>query len=275
MKNIKYIKFCLIISSLIIFSTNCRNKPKEVNLTTKENVTNESSNVDFSKKWLDYIVKNSGFKIFENEKIENVDLSKIISNQLRFEGDPISTYIGIFGPNYHRIDFHINAIKNDSIYIIAGKSNLKNNIRELKGEMKLFKVLLQETNYITDSLYIGLFKTKLQESGDKEGDGIFEGIFTVVFFKLNDEWTFYKTSSGDEPTFTNTFVGHWRKFNSDIKYKCIFSFHPAGLYEKLPFCDEIYTINEGNDDYTLIKGEYEKYGWENFNYKGEKTIWWK
>jgi hypothetical protein len=111
-------------------------------------------------------------------------------------------------------------------------------------------------------LYIGLFDCVLKEPGDKEGDGIFSGVFTLVFSLKDGELEIFKTDSGDEPTFTNTFVGKWTKNNSNVERMVIFSFHPAGFYEKLPFCEEIYTINEDNDDYTKIKPEYEKYGWK-------------
>lgn len=141
--------------------------------------------------------------------------------------------------------------------------------------MKLEKVLLREQDYITDSLYIGLFDCKLEESGDRDGDGIFEGIFTTVFYIKDNEVQLYKTSSGDEPNFTNTFVGKWKRNNSNVERKVIFSFHPAGLYEKLPFCDEIYTNKEFNDDYNVIKPEFGEFGWNDYDYTKKKTDWWK
>ena len=140
--------------------------------------------------------------------------------------------------------------------------------------MRLNQVLLRKQSYIADSLYIGQFDCELREPGDREGDGVFSGIFTLVFYIKDNEVHFFKTSSGDEPNFTNTFVGKWTRNNSTVERKVIFSFHPAGLYDRLPFCDEIYTIKDFNDDYTLIKDEFEKYGWKEFDYTGNKTDWW-
>lgn len=264
----------IIISSCIL--TNCNIKPKVAIIETKADQDEQSEEYNLATKWIDFIVKNSGFIEINKQKVNSLDFGNVLSNQLRSKNDPISTYIGVFGTNFNRIDFHIEAIKKEGEYLISGKNKLNDNIRELKGEMKLKRAFLRQEDFgFTDSLYIALFDCVMREPGDKSGDGVFSGIFTVVFYIKNGESELFKTDSGDEPTYTNTFVGKWTKYNSTIQKKCIFSFHPAGLYEKLPFCDEIYTIYDGNDDYTIIKDEYVKNGWENFNYKGEKTDWWK
>jgi len=236
--------------------------------------TIQSQEIDLSKKWIKSVETTDGFKACDKGKFENIDLSKILSNQQRLRKDPISTYIGVFGPNYRRIDFHLRVSKSGLDYLVSGKSKLGDNIRELEGEMRLIQVLLRKQNYITDSLYIGLFDCELREPGTREGDGVFSGIFTLVFYIKDNEAHFFKTSSGDEPNFTNTFVGKWTRNSSTVERKVIFSFHPAGLYERLPFCDDIYTFKDFNDDYTLIREEFEKYGWKEFDYKGNKTDWW-
>ena len=67
----------------------------------------KAQEVDLSDKWIISIESNSGFKDFDKDKFNNLDFSSVLSNQLRIENDPISTYIGVFGPNYRRIDFHL------------------------------------------------------------------------------------------------------------------------------------------------------------------------
>jgi len=235
----------------------------------------KSQEIDLSEKWKDLVTSTEGFEQFDKTMIDNFDLSQILSNQLRFKNDPISTYIGIFGPKYRRIDFHLTATKNGSDYVIVGKSKLGDNIRELNGTMQLENVLFSNKNSIADSVFIGILNTVLREPGDREGDGVFTGIFVIAFYLEDGKVSFFKTSSGEPPDFTNTFVGKWTRNNSEIERKCIFSFEPAGLYDRLPFCDEIYTIYEGNDDYVKIKEEYVEFGWEDYDYKGRKTEWWK
>ena len=199
-------------------------------------------------------------------------MSHIISNQLRFESDPISTYVGVFGPNFSRIDFHIIAKKEEDSYSITGVSRLGTNIRPLKGEMVLSKLLIAP-NYLVDSLYIGLFDCKLSEPGDKSGDGEFVGVFTLIFYHDDKDLQFYSTASGEPPTFTNTFIGSWSKYNSSIKRRCIFSFHVAGLYKALPYCEELYDYEF--EDRTKIKEKYVQFGWKNYPLnRGNKTNWW-
>jgi len=98
-----------------------------------------SQEIDLSQKWINWIETKSGFNDIDKGRFENIDFSKVLSNQSRLDNDPISTYIGIFGPNYRRIDFHLEASKEGNKYVITGKSKLGNNIRELKGEMTLIK----------------------------------------------------------------------------------------------------------------------------------------
>ena len=205
----------------------------------------------------------------------NWDFSQTLSNQSRFEGDPISTYVGIFGSKFRRIDFHLAVRKINGSYEVTGKSKLGDNIQTLSGKIELVKTLLRKQEYITDSLYIGLFNCELSEPGIKDGDGTFKGIFTLVFYKDDNQIHFFKTSSGDEPLFTNTFIGSWKKYSSDVEQRVIFSFHAAGLYERLPYCDDLYSFEE-NDDFLIIKEEYKQYGWQDYpKRRGEKTSWWK
>jgi hypothetical protein len=186
-----------------------------------------------------------------------------LSNQTRYEGDPISTYIGFFGPNFRRIDLQLKTSKSGTDYIVEGKSRLYKKIRPFKGTMELIKVFLRPQQYITDSLYIGLFQTHLSEPGDKDGDGEFSGIFTLVFYKNSKGIQRFSTSSGDEPNFTNTFIGYWNRFNSDIHRQVIFSYWPSGLYTYLPYCEKVYDYDF--DDYTVIKNEFLQYGWEDWD----------
>lgn len=234
----------------------------------------KAQEIILSDKWVKSIETYPGFKDYYKDRFDNLDFSKILSNQLRFDNDPISTYIGVFGSNYHRIDFHLEVSKNGHEYSVIGKSKLGENIRELKGKMILKKVLLRKQEYITDSLYIGLFDCVLRESGDREGDGVFSGVFTLVFYIKYGEVQLFSTSSGDEPHFTNTFVGKWTKNNSDIERQVIFSYHAAGLYEALPYCEELYDYEFS--DRTIIKEKYLQYGWQDYpKIRGQKDTWWK
>jgi hypothetical protein len=248
---------------------------KQILLTLTMILSLEATAQDLTNQWIDSI---SGYRDFKEVNIEDFNhwnFENLLSNLERYEEDPISTYIGFFGPNFRRIDFQLKASKNDLTYCIEGRSKLGDNIRPINGQMKLIKAFLRPQEYITDSLFIGIFQADLEEPGDKSGDGRFSGVFTIVFYKGLDTVERFSTSSGDEPNFSNTFVGHWNQCDSDFSKKVIFSFWPSGLYTHLPFCEDVYDFTD-NPDYSIIKQEYLKYGWEewdNFSNRQRKKKW--
>ena len=65
---------------------------------------------------------------FESKNISHFashDFSRLISNRDAAEQDPMSSYEGVFGPRYRRIDFYIQAKReSEQRYQITGKSRL-------------------------------------------------------------------------------------------------------------------------------------------------------
>ncbi|ANQ48566.1 hypothetical protein MY04_1189 [Flammeovirga sp. MY04] len=235
--------------------------------------------IDYSSDWENQIKNTESFKKIENNKFETIDLSNLLGNELFDNGNYNSSYVGVFGPNYRRMDFNFNVQKKDNVYELKGKDKLGNNIRPIQGTFTLKSVYLREQEYITDSLYMASFSCHFHEPGDRNGDGEFTGSFVIVFFKRDNEYTLFQSASGDEPTFTNTFVGKWSRYNSSVERKVIFSFQVAGLYRGLPFCKDFYTYDETEEEYplvfALIDARFIKYGWENYlDNLREKSKWW-
>lgn len=219
------------------------------------------------------------FDVANINEIKNIDLSNIISNCLLEKESSFSSYVGIFGPKYRRIDFRLHAQKSktsDYKYIITGKSRLGNNIRELNGTMTLTN--LKRDLIENKSLYLCIFNYQLNEPGDRDGDGSFEGVASVLFYTTNNnnKPKLYWSACGEYRDWNNTFVGTWKRFNSNVTRKCIFNFRPAGLYDKLPFCDGLYIYSEDieePEDLTRIDPYYFKYGWKDYDTDSE-TKWW-
>ena len=235
--------------------------------------------VDFSQKWKDEVVTSAmsnDFHKVDLETVSHLDLSQIISNQ-KVKDAPLSTYIGIMGTNFHRIDFHLTAEKKnkqEDEYLISGKSNYGANIRELNGKMSLNTVLMNERMY--DTTFIALFDYHLSESGNTNGNGIFKGAFSAIFFIDNGKLGLFWSAAGDYRELNNVFVGVCQRSNSNVEEKCVFSFHPAGLYSKLPYCEQLYRYDKDNVDFTYIKKKYLKSGWNGFDqFKTTKSDWWK
>jgi hypothetical protein len=215
---------------------------------------------------------------FENKELadyQEYDFSEIISNQLRIDRDPWSTYIGVFGPKNRRIDFHLIANKVDfKTYSVIGKSKLGQNIRKLSGEIHLRKIV--ETKWMASIL---IFEYKLDEPGDKDGDGSFVGIGAIAFMINENKPVLFWSEAGDYREYNNMFVGIWNRNNSDVSRECIFSFNPSGTHTTLPYRDYLYKEFEPEDEckcYFEIKDEYRQYGWENYDDSdGYKDYWWK
>lgn len=161
------------------------------------------------------------FDVANINEIKNIDLSNIISNCLLEKESGFSSYVGIFGPKYRRIDFRLHAQKSktsDYKYIITGKSRLGNNIRELNGTMTLTNLKKLEDLTENMPLYFCIFNYQLNEPGDRDGDGSFEGVASVLFYTTNNnnKPELYWAACGDYRDWNNTFVGTLEK----IQFKC-------------------------------------------------------
>lgn len=230
---------------------------------------------EWEKEFIDNKRSSYGFKNLSNEIFQN-DFSKVIGNQVRMEGDPWSTFIGVFGPKNRRIDFHLKAEKEtDTKYMVSGKSKLGSNIRELRGTIELKYAL--STRWKLAKIMV--FHYNLKEPGDQNGDGEFRGIGAFAFLMRDGEPNILWAESGDFREYNNMFVGIWNRFNSEITRECIFSFRPSGTHAQLPFRSYIYKEFGVRDEcrcYFEIKDEIRQYGWEDYDDDNiQKTDWWK
>ncbi|MTI39265.1 hypothetical protein [Fulvivirga lutimaris] len=229
---------------------------------------------EISLKWQSKYVE-SQFDLLDIGEYFQYDYSKILSNQLRFEGDIWSTYVGVFGPKNRRIDFHLEVSKqsNDS-YKVIGKSKLGSNIRNLNGTIKLIGAY--KTTWMANIL---TFEYELNEPGDKEGDGKFIGIGAITFIIKDKIPDIFWAASGDFREYNNMFVGTWIRNNSNISRECIFTFMPSGTHNKLPFRDDLYKEFGEMDEckcYFEFKNEIRQYGWEDYDDDNRnKVAWWK
>ncbi len=72
------------------------------------------------------------------------------------------------------------------------------------------------------------------------------------------------------------FLPHTNKQKNETM-NCVFAVSPAGLYNYLPFCENLYTVDENdNPEYYYISEKYKKFGWQDYNYRNpKKDQWWK
>jgi len=233
-----------------------------------------SDEIDYSEHWKETLLNDTCFIDIDSARYRNYDFSYVLSNIDK----PLfirRRYIGIFDPKYRRIEFFLVANRDHSDpykYIIQGKSKLGENIRPIKGSIKLLTVRQGEIEG-WEFLYMGVFSYELKEPGTKEGDGVYKGILSVMFMFDADGMTFFTPADGSYSKYFHMFVGVWERYNSNVKNKCIFSYDVAGLFMKLPYCEEF--IKQSEDDWYVyeIKDKFKQYGWSNY---GEyKECWWK
>lgn len=234
------------------------------------------SQIDTTQIWLDSTHSIDYFEKTEISFLQNKNLSTIISNNSRFKNDPLTYYSGVFGTDFRRIDFYLEATKQDSfslMYQINGFDRLGTNIRPLLGFMKVTDLFICN-NYYENPVYLVALDCKLYESGEKQSDGMFSGLYTIVFSITNDTVKWIHSDSGDFSEYNGVFVGNWRKYNSNILKSTIFSFEPIGLYNELPMCKDFYQVCDDCPDENVVpKDKYIKNGWENYN-NDNKTKWW-
>ncbi|WP_103864727.1 hypothetical protein [Aquimarina sp. I32.4] len=224
--------------------------------------------------WKDQVTSYEELVPIDKNNFLQYDYSSIFSNQNRFKGDLWSSYIGVFGPKNTRIEFHLQAIKStDETYQIKGFSKLGKNIRSLEGLFKIKNFFKSENRDIC----FMLFEYNLKEPGDRNGDGYFTGIGSIVFQVSDNDNTvnIFWAASGELRKYNNVFAGTWNRYNSKVSRECVFSFSPTG-FAQLPFREYFYKEFEEDDECKCnydIKEEFMKYGWEGY-YGGSKDDWW-
>ncbi|MDH5632492.1 MAG: hypothetical protein OEZ10_05790 [Gammaproteobacteria bacterium] len=122
-----------------------------------------------------------------------------------------------------------------------------------------------------------MFDMALAEPGDKDGDGVFSGIFAALFRITDTGVKIFWAESGDYREWNDIFVGEWRRNGRDLSRKVVFSFHAAGLHTKLPYTGDFSSlVREGEGPgLEIINDKYLPYGWKNYDYLHNKEYWWK
>lgn len=194
-------------------------------------------------------------------KLNNFDLS-----------DKLKGYLtGVFGKNYTKIDFYLEAKKDHTklnYYLITGLCRLNGEIKPITGTMQLGRVSeefsFQEPQDVDNSIHILYFKYEFRE----RDSGVFFGYASIVDYfedktkKPTDTW-FASDFSGTQ----KMFVGNWRSNQSKNIEKCIFSYDVCCVSE-LPFSSDFYYYpsDENNDGgYQRIKPEYDNPEWSDYS----------
>lgn len=137
--------------------------------------------------------------------------------------------IGILGKDYKRLIIKVqNATKdNDKSYNISGQSQVKTNITEFKGNLKLKKIYeATRLSYGVDDEYldkglisqgIAIFDYKINENKTTKYSGTFYGNLYLKFYKTKDDKIHYDDINiYSDGYFNRLYAGYWKGYDNGI-----------------------------------------------------------
>ena len=197
---------------------------------------------------------------------------------------------GFIGANYQRLRIIIiSAVKNKgnpAIYNIIGKSNVKNNICEFSGTIKISQInVFQKMHLGVDDVYknkgiiyqgILIADYQFKEDSSQVNSGLFDGTLTSWWYVDKNGKVQYDDIESISDTYNNNqFVGTWTSFRNDLKKVCNW-----GDW-RIPFSGDLdIGVGEFSPD-----DKYLQYGWQTYRdayiYNNqqarqiEENQWWK
>jgi hypothetical protein len=226
--------------------------------------------IDFSGEYFD--LRKTYYKNPNVREIGQYDLSPVF-----LSGEWVLN--GVLGLENQRIQIHINkaAKKNDSTYIIYGKSKVKLNVTSFKGELRIVKSNLYK-NFKNESAGSFIASYLLKEDSTSLHSGKFNGFMECMFYidgKTNTA-KIEKQFNDFGSHWNISFVGVWTDNKTKKSLKCIWGDNT------LPFTFDFDCGQYG----VKACDKYIKNGWEAYNYRSEISVhangdselkdkWWK
>lgn len=216
--------------------------------------------IDFSQDHMKSIVSNSKS---ENKlpQFLSYDCSSVWTAPNIHLADNLPRQNGVIGNDYQRIQIYISrATKskdNPAVYLISGKSKVKNNICDFSGEVELLKLYDSETPDTGHSRCASLVgKYIFYEDSTQKNSGFFQGIMdcTVYIDAANREIKLDDTSCSAY-YYNRSFVGIWTSYTTKLSKKCIWG------DDRLPYTFDF----SSGDGVMIVREKYAKNGWESYN----------
>ncbi|MBK7212753.1 MAG: hypothetical protein IPH88_05550 [Bacteroidales bacterium] len=169
---------------------------------------------------------------------------------------------GVIGPKYQRIMFHIDLAVKSAVdpnsYLVSGKSRVKDNTCDFKGEIKLLKVFLFDSCMESEYKNCGeLFASyTFYEDSTQYHSGIFKGVTEAIIYldKLANTVNIDESNGIADGYWNRSFVGTWTDYKTHLAQKCIW-----GDY-RLPFTFDF----DGGDGEMHVCEKYINNGWQTF-----------
>lgn len=202
---------------------------------------------------------------------KNLDLSLILTYDS--SSNPyLSQFIGAFGENFQRTDLQLQSVKHEGnqAYSIQFLCKRINTIDTLRGQMNLnsaYNILIEPFD-----VYLYSFNYKLFNS---DTSFYIQGINAISFYLENEKVNNFWFDDGTFRDYIRTFVGSYADYQLKKSGNFIFATEASGLYNHLPFCDELYYTSKDCEEYYNIKSKYLKSGWQDYEKPSKDFKWWQ
>jgi hypothetical protein len=243
--------------------------------TTQTEFISETVQPDIGKLWQEQLKKIS-FLTPVNLDVANrmtIDLSSILAYDNK-ENEYLSIFIGALGQNYQRIDLLVLSAKHvgQQTYSLQLLLKVGENIDTLTGEMQLTNAF-----EITDNIHKTVVYFYDYKFFSTDSNICLKGCNSTSFYIEDGIPKNYWYEDGSFIDLVRTFVGTLTDKQKNTTLNCVFAVSPAGLNNYLPFCKDLYTVDENdNPEYYYISEKYKHFGWQDYDYRNpKKDQWWK
>ncbi len=212
-----------------------------------------------------------------------------------------NTMIGYIGNNYQRFYIHFNEIQKSKespvVYLVSGKTKVKNNVNNFTGEIKLLHVYgmstvrkksnLEEYQWASkardvdlmsrwrDNRFIVVVQYIFRENPKQNNSGVLNGTAKSYFYLKNNKILYDDGDIVSDGYANNLFVGTWKSYKTGVVKKCNFgNFRipdardlDIGTAEFIP--SNKY-LDNGWRGYSDLEGKQDLRGDET-----DKNLWWK
>lgn len=244
-------------------------KPSNNELEIKASSGMVKKEEDVAKRWEKEVSNLDFLKQISRSEIDSMNID--ISNLLQFdsvENQYLSRYIGAKGQNFQRVDFLVLSAKkvgNQEYYLKLLFKN-ENKIDTLKGALKL-KAPFYHTMPNMGKIYFFLFDYCFYSA---DSTIYLSGVNSTSFYINNGKPENYWFADGTFNEYGRTYVGTILNKRTNEINQCVFAIEAAGLYNCLPYCEDLYSTDEGCSYFYRIKEKYKPFGWQEYDYDHPK-----
>ena len=202
-------------------------------------------------------------------KVINYNLAKLLTKDQGYR-------LGFIGMNYQRFFIHFSSVVRDSkdkrIYIVHGKTRVKNNVCDFVGSMKLIGARQFhdpdecENTVRPKTQGVILFKYIFQENPKQSYSGVLEGYGTTRYY-IDSLARIQYDDLGiqcEDGFANNSFVGVWKSYSKGETKTCNWGDC------RIPCSGD---LDNGAGEF-YPSSSYEKFGWDKYGV-ADTIKWWK